>query len=106
MYGSFTGAALGIGAPTNGALAFPASNPWNADISTAAVDPNSAIIIASIGTATGLHADLGAGLYNGGPIGNPYVTVAGTQSRVAITFTAFAAESDPRSIPGATQCAG
>ena len=90
---------MGIGAPTNGALAFPASNPWNADISTAAVDPNSAIIIASIGTATGLHADFGAGLYNGGPIGIPYVTVAGTQSRVAITFTAFAAESDPGPYP-------
>ena len=99
MYGSFTGAALGIGAPTNGALAFPASNPWNADISTAAVDPNSANIIASIGTATGLHADFGAGLYNDGPIGIPYVTVAGMQPRVAIIFTAFAAESDPGPYP-------
>ncbi len=99
VYGSFTGAALGIGAATNGALAFPASNPWNTDISAAQVDPNSANIIASIGTATGLHPDFGAGLYNGGPIGIPYVTVAGTQSRVAIAFTAYGAESDPGPYP-------
>ncbi|KNZ32542.1 MAG: hypothetical protein AD742_11680 [Methylibium sp. NZG] len=99
MYGSFVGATLGIGAPTNGALAFPASNPWNTDISAEPVDPNSANLINSIGAATGLRGDFGAGLFNGGPIGIPYVTVAGTQSRVAIVFTAFGAESDPGPYP-------
>ena len=99
VYGSFANAAVGIGAPTNGALAFPASNPWNTDVSTAAVDPNSANIIASIGTATGLHPDFGAGLYNGGPIGIPYVTVGGTQTKVPIVFTAYGAESDPGPYP-------
>ncbi len=99
VYGSFTGAALGIGAPTNGAIAFPASNPWNTDISAAPVDPNSANLIASIGTATGLHPDFGAGLYNGGIIGIPYSIVSGTQSRVAITFTAYGDESDPGPYP-------
>ncbi|MEQ1806341.1 MAG: hypothetical protein ABL900_13280 [Burkholderiaceae bacterium] len=44
----------------NGAIAFPANNPWNTDLSAAPVDPNSAALIASIGLATGLHADFGA----------------------------------------------
>jgi hypothetical protein len=99
VYGSFTGAALGIGAATNGALAFPTNNPWNTDISASPVDPNSANIIASIGSATGLHADFGAGLYNGGIIGIPYAIVSGTQSRVAINFTAYGDESDPGPYP-------
>ena len=99
VYGSFTSAAVGIGAATNGAVAFPGSNPWNTDISTAPVDPNSANLIASIGAATGLHPDFGAGLYNGGIIGIPYAIVGGTQSRVAINFTAYGDESDPGPYP-------
>ena len=99
VYGSFTSAAVGIGAATNGAVAFPGSNPWNTDISTAPVDPNSANLIVSIGAATGLHPDFGAGLYNGGIIGIPYAIVGGTQSRVAINFTAYGDESDPGPYP-------
>jgi hypothetical protein len=99
VYGSFSGAALGLGAATNGALAFPADNPWNSDISTAPVDANSANLIASIGAATGLHPDFGAGLYNGGIIGIPYAIVAGTQARVPINFTAYGDESDPGPYP-------
>ena len=63
------------------------------------MDPNSANLIASIGAATGLHPDFGAGLYNGGIIGIPYAIVSGTQSRVAITFTAYGEESDPGPYP-------
>jgi hypothetical protein len=98
-YASFATAALGIGAALNGSLAFPADNAWNADISGAAVDPNSDALIASIGLATGLHPDFGAGLYNGAPIGIPYVVVAGTQAKVAIAFTAYGSESDAGPYP-------
>jgi hypothetical protein len=98
-YGSFAAAALGIGAATNGAIAFPADNPWNTDISGAPVDPNSAALIASIGATTGIHPDFGAGQYNGGIIGIPYVVVAGTQPRVPINFTAYGDESDPGPYP-------
>ncbi|HEX7440920.1 MAG TPA: hypothetical protein VF319_12585 [Caldimonas sp.] len=98
-YGRFAAAALGIGAPLNGALAFPADNPWNIDISAAPRDPASDALIASIGLAASLHPDFGAGLYNGAPIGIPYVVVAGTQARVAMTWTAYGSESDPGPYP-------
>ena len=41
----------------------------------------------SIGLGTGLHADFGSGLWDGGPIGIPYTTVPGTQPKVNVTFT-------------------
>ena len=68
-------------------------------MSGAPVDPNSDALIASIGLATGLHPDFGAGLYNGAPIGIPYVVVAGSQARVAMTWTAYGDESDPGPYP-------
>ena len=92
-------AALGNGAALNGARAFPANNAWNTDISGAPVDPASNTLIASIGLTTGLHPDFGAGLYAGGPIGIPYVVVAGSQAPVAIRFTAYGSESDPGPYP-------
>ncbi len=98
-YGNFAAASLGVGANTNGAVAFPADNAWNRDISGDAVDPNSAALIASIGLNTGLHPDFGSGTYNGGPIGIPYVIVAGTQAKVAINWTAYGDESDPGPYP-------
>ena len=98
-YGDFRGAALGAGAALNGAVAFPADNAWNADISAAPVDPNSAALIASIGLDTGLHPDFGAGLYNGAPIGIPYVVVAGSQARLPIRWTDYGDESDPGPYP-------
>ena len=98
-YGRFAGAALGAGAALNGALAFPADNAWNTDISAAPLDPNSDALIASIGLAVGLHPDFGAGLYNGAPIGIPYIVVAGTQPKVAMTWTAYGDESDTGPYP-------
>ena len=95
----FSVAALGAGAALNGARPFPVDNAWNTDISAAPVDPASATLIASIGLATGLHPDFGAGLYGGGPIGIPYVVVSGTQAPVAIHFTDYGDESDPGPYP-------
>ncbi|MBK6292998.1 MAG: hypothetical protein IPF55_00560 [Rhodoferax sp.] len=99
VYGNLRGASLGHGASLNGALPFPASNAWNTDISGAPVDPNSNALIASIGLTRGLHPDFGSGLYEGAPIGIPYVVVAGTQPKVPITFTDYGDESDPGPYP-------
>ena len=54
----------------------------------------------SIGLDEEVHADFGAGLYDGGPIGIPYVTVRKSQPRVPVSFD-YADESDrgPYPIP-------
>lgn len=98
-YAQMNRANLGEGASLNGALPFPADNAWNQDISQCPVDPDSDRLIAKIGTATGLHPDFGAGLYNGAPIGFPYVVVSGTQANVAMHWTAYGTESDPGPYP-------
>ena len=99
VYATVHGADLGNGASLHGDVPFPADNAWNADVSAATVDPNSANLISAIGLSTGLHPDFGAGLYAGAPIGIPYVVVAGTQTPVAIHFTAYGSESDPGPYP-------
>jgi len=98
-YGDLSGAALGVGATLNGAVPFPADNPWNTDIRNAPVDPNSDALIASIGLTRGLHPDFGAGLYEGAPIGIPYVVVPGSQLKVSTRWTAYGDESDPGPYP-------
>ena len=68
-------------------------------MSAALVDSNSDALIASIGLATGLHADFGAGTYLGSKIGIPYSVVSGTQTPVAMTWTDYPSESDPGPYP-------
>lgn len=77
---------------------FPADNIWNTPINTAPLDPNSAAYINTIGANRTLHPDFGSGLWEGGPIGIPFITVAGTQSKVAVSFD-YADESDPGPYP-------
>ena len=98
-YGSMRTASLGHGANLNGAIAFPADNAWNSDISQRPVDPNSDNLIALLGAATRLFPDFGSGTWNGAPIGIPYVVVPGTQPRVAIHFTQPWDENDPGPYP-------
>ncbi len=78
---------------------FPPDNPWNQDISALPVHPNSANFIASIGADTGLHPDFGT-VWNGAPIGIPYVVVNADQPMVPVTFY-YEDESDlgPYPIP-------
>ena len=99
VYGSMQKADVGVGASLHGAVAFPATNAWNSDISNAAIDPASDALIASIGLGTGLHPDFGAGLYEGASIGIPYVVVDSTQAKVVVTFQAYADESDAGPYP-------
>ncbi|MEK6333930.1 MAG: hypothetical protein AABM67_03215 [Acidobacteriota bacterium] len=89
---------LGPGASLHGRLPFPDNNPWNQDVSTMPVDPNSANLIAGIGSNIGLHPDFGT-VYNGAPNGIPYVVVSGTQPLVPINYTAFGNQSDPGPYP-------
>jgi hypothetical protein len=89
---------LGQGASLHGKRVFPLDNPWNQDISNAAVDPNSDNLISGIGAGTHLHPDFGT-VWAGAPNGIPYVVVSGSQGRVPITFTAYGDESDPGPYP-------
>ncbi len=77
---------------------FPSNNIWNHDISKLPVHPNSAHFIKSIGLQGHVHADFGAGLYNGASIGIPYVVVADKQKLVPVHFD-YAGESDPGPYP-------
>ena len=54
--------------------------------------------IATIGADDGFHADFGSGEYEGGPIGIPYVVVAGDQAPVDVSFL-YADESDQLPYP-------
>jgi hypothetical protein len=86
-------------APTIGSCpVFPADNIWNTRVDTLPRHPSSDAYINTIGTGRGLKADFGAGLWDGGPIGIPFVTVPGTQPKVPITFD-YASESDPGPYP-------
>ena len=82
-----------------GCRLFPADNIWNTPIDTLPMDTRTDAYIASIGADTGIHPDFGAGLYEGLPLGIPFVSVPGTQPPVAITFIDAAEESDPGPYP-------
>ena len=76
---------------------FPPDNPWNQDVSGLPVHPNSARYLASIGLETGLHPDFGT-VWDGAPIGIPYVVVRASQPKVPITFY-YGDESDSGPFP-------
>ncbi len=80
-----------------GVAIFPPDNPWNAPVDTAAVDPQSDALIATIGRSTHLHPDFGAD-WNGGPFGIPYLVVGAAVAAVPVTFD-YAGESDPGPYP-------
>lgn len=72
----------------------PANDIWNTPVDTLPVLSNSASMVSTIGASTGFHADFGAGLWDGGPIGIPFVSVPGTQAKYPATFL-YVDESDP-----------
>jgi hypothetical protein len=76
----------------------PADNYWHAKVDALPVHPRSAAWVAAIGLGEDVHADFGSGLWDGGPIGIPYVTVGGDQPDVDITFD-YDDESDPGPYP-------
>ena len=91
-------AELGQNADLHGRQLMPAGNPWNQDISHEPVDPNSDILIASIGRDSRLHPDFGAMLDGHPGWGIPYVVVPGDQAKVPVEFDTKG-ESDPGPYP-------
>jgi hypothetical protein len=77
---------------------FPGSSHWRADVSDLPVRTNSAAIVSTVGATAGLKADFGSGLWDGGPIGIPYVVVPPDQPRVPVSFD-YDDESDPGPYP-------
>ena len=96
---SCSGMALGQGAGLNGFRPFPDDNLWNKDISASPVDSNSNAIITFIGTGVSVHADFGAGQYQGSTIGIPYTVVDAQQAMTPINYQAYGDESDPGPMP-------
>jgi hypothetical protein len=90
------------GAP--GCPVFPADNPWNQRVDGLPVANDSAAIIARIGLNDPVHPDFGSGLYNGSPIGIPFLVASKHTRRVPVSFQ-YASESDghryplPRGVP-------
>jgi len=82
----------------SGCRVFADNNVWNLPVDTLPVDSNSADYIETIGATSGVHPDFGSGLWDGGPIGIPYVEVPGTQAAVPVVFE-YADESDPGPYP-------
>ena len=72
---------------------FPATNAWNQRVDSLPVAANSATLIQSMGLSTGLHADFGSGLWDGGPIGIPFDVVGKSTPRSRVSFE-YADESD------------
>ena len=82
----------------DGCPVFPADHIWNVPIDQLPVDQNSQAYIESIGVDAHLHPDFGSGLYDGEPIGIPYVSVPPGQKSVPVSFD-YADESDPGTYP-------
>ncbi len=76
----------------------PADDIWNTPIDALPVHERSEAWLDSIGLDTGLHPDFGSGLWDGGPIGIPYVLVPEDQPAVPMRFE-YADESDPGPYP-------
>ncbi len=83
-----------------GCAVLPPDNIWNTPVDQLPVLTNSSSMVTTIGAGTGFHADFGSGTWDGGPIGIPFVTVGGTQTKYPATFL-YADESDrgPYAIP-------
>lgn len=77
---------------------FPADSYWHARVDAQPRLAASDTYVTNAGSGSSLHADFGAGLWNGAPIGIPFVTVGAGQARVPVSFT-YASESDPGPYP-------
>ena len=85
---------------------FPTNNAWNTDISQSTIDTYNTQIIAALSSYV-IKADFGSGLWQGAPIGIPYVVICGSQTKYPVTFRAnstddnYGDESDagPYAIP-------
>lgn len=105
---SFVAITLTTAAMTSGSFAgqphiagcdiFPCDSIWNWTVEYLPVAPNSDAYIQSIGASDSVHPDFGSGLWNGAPIGIPFIDVDATQPGVDISFS-YVDESDPGPYP-------
>lgn len=77
---------------------FSPDNIWNTRVDTLPLADQSNAYVASVGPDIGLHPDFGSGLYEGFPLGIPFVRVPADQPMVVTTFE-VAEESDPGPYP-------
>ena len=84
--------------PLSACSIFPADSYWHADVSDLPVLPQSDAYVRSIGRNATLKADFGSGLWDGGPIGIPYMREDAATRRVRVSFR-YADESDPGPYP-------
>jgi hypothetical protein len=83
---------------------FPSDNLLNTDISDMPKDPRSDAIISLIGSP-GLHPDFGSGLWEGSPMGIPYILICSGQTFIPVLFRGdsydgnYGNESDPGPYP-------
>jgi hypothetical protein len=83
---------------------FPTDNALNTNIAGAPADSHSDAIIALIGSPS-VHPDFGSGLYEGRPMGIPFILVCSSQSMIPVTFRSndyddnYGDESDPGPYP-------
>jgi hypothetical protein len=77
---------------------FPADNIWNTPINKLPVSSKSNAYIETIGKDKTIHPDFGAGLYEGAPMGIPFLVVSGKQKKINVTFT-YNDESDKGPYP-------
>lgn len=82
-----------------GCPVLPADNIWNTPVDNLPVDSHSAAYINTIGATDNVHADFGSGLWDGAPIGIPFVVVPSGQPLVPINISPYANESDPGPYP-------
>jgi len=80
-----------------GCPVFPPDDVWNVRVDELPVDPASNAYVQAIGAGVGLHPDFGT-VYEGAPIGIPFVVVPGSQPRVPVDFL-YDDESDPGPYP-------
>ena len=90
--------AMAGGPSASGVSIFPPDHIWNTRVDSLPIDSRSADYVSAIGTTAYLHADFGAGLYEGNPIGIPYNIVNGSQLKKTVTFE-YADESDSGPYP-------
>ncbi len=76
----------------------PANSYWHADVRSLPAAVRSTAYVASAGSTAHLKADFGSRLWAGGPIGIPFTTVPGTQTKVKVSFD-YASESDKGPYP-------
>ncbi len=84
----------GAEASFHGFVPFPSANAWNQDISSAAVDPNSASIINYIGATKPLHPD-----FDSSGDGIPYIVVDSSVTPLVTINLADSSESDLMPMP-------